>query len=198
MSAVFSAADDDFASDRQVAQLRIPPHSIEAESSVLGGLLLDNSAWDRIGDVVINEDFYRHDHRLIFQAIVKLIERSHPADVVTVSEQLEKSAQLGEVGGLDGALAVGAGGVAGDPVEGGGVGGGGLPDLGGLLVELLLEFRLEVVERGRAHERLHGAGLLLQTLKAQVVRPPFQQGQLTGVLQRFGDGRQIATVELIL
>ena len=87
-------------SDAEYQQLRMPPHSLEAEQSVLGGLLLDNSAWDRIGDVVINEDFYRHDHRLIFQAIVKLIERSHPADVVTVSEQLEKSAQLGEVGGL--------------------------------------------------------------------------------------------------
>ena len=86
--------------DTEYQQLRMPPHSLEAEQSVLGGLLLDNSAWDRIGDVVINEDFYRHDHRLIFQAIAKLIERSHPADVVTVSEQLEKSAQLGEVGGL--------------------------------------------------------------------------------------------------
>ena len=55
----------------------MPPHSLEAEQSVLGGLLLDNSAWDRIGDAVADEDFYRHDHRLIFQAIVKLIERSH-------------------------------------------------------------------------------------------------------------------------
>jgi len=87
-------------SDAEYQQLRMPPHSLEAEQSVLGGLLLDNSAWDRIGDAVADEDFYRHDHRLIFQAIVKLIERSHPADVVTVSEQLEKSAQLGEVGGL--------------------------------------------------------------------------------------------------
>ena len=54
MSALFSYADNDPSSDRQIAQLRIPPHSIEAESSVLGGLLLDNGAWDRMGDVVVD------------------------------------------------------------------------------------------------------------------------------------------------
>ena len=58
MSAVFSFAEND-SSDRQVAQLRIPPHSIEAESSVLGGLLLDNNAWDRMGDLLVDSDFYR-------------------------------------------------------------------------------------------------------------------------------------------
>ena len=84
--------------DTEYQQLRMPPHSLEAEQSVLGGLLLDNSAWDRIGDVVINEDFYRHDHRLIFQAIAKLIERSHPADVVTVSEQAGKKRPAGRGG----------------------------------------------------------------------------------------------------
>ena len=69
MSAVLSAVDDDFPRDRQVAQLRIPPHSIEAESSVLGGLLLDNNAWDRVGDLLTDGDFYRYEHQLIYGAI---------------------------------------------------------------------------------------------------------------------------------
>ena len=55
-----------YGSDRQIAQLRIPPHSIEAESSVLGGLLLDNGAWDRVGDLLVDGDFYRYEHRLIY------------------------------------------------------------------------------------------------------------------------------------
>jgi replicative DNA helicase len=64
MSAVLSALHDELGQDRQVAQLRIPPHSIESESSVLGGLLLDNNAWDRVGDVLTEQDFYRYEHRL--------------------------------------------------------------------------------------------------------------------------------------
>ena len=67
MSAVLSASDA-FEPDRQIAQLRVPPHSIEGESSVLGGLLLDNEAWDRVGDVVVDTDFYRYEHRLIYAA----------------------------------------------------------------------------------------------------------------------------------
>ena len=58
MSAVFTPPED-YVQDRQIAQLRIPPHSIEGESSVLGGLLLDNSAWDRVGDILLDGDFYR-------------------------------------------------------------------------------------------------------------------------------------------
>ena len=68
MPAVFSTSDD-LSRDHQVAQLRVPPHSIEGESSVLGGLLLDNSAWDRMGDLLTDNDFYRHEHKLIFSAI---------------------------------------------------------------------------------------------------------------------------------
>jgi replicative DNA helicase len=101
MSAVFSAADDDFASDRQVAQLRIPPHSIEAESSVLGGLLLDNAAWDRVGDLLTDSDFYRYEHRLIYASIGGLINATKPADVITVYEQLQGLGKAEEVGGLD-------------------------------------------------------------------------------------------------
>ena len=99
MSAVFSYADND-PSDRQVAQLRIPPHSIEAESSVLGGLLLDNTAWDRMGDLLVDGDFYRHEHKLIFAAIGGLINGSKPADVITVYEQLQTLGKADESGGL--------------------------------------------------------------------------------------------------
>ena len=100
MSAVFSKADNDPTSDRQVAQLRVPPHSIEAESSVLGGLLLDNGAWDRVGDLLVDNDFYRHEHRLIFAGIGTLINANKPADVITVYEHLQNLGQADEVGGL--------------------------------------------------------------------------------------------------
>ncbi|MBX9964363.1 MAG: replicative DNA helicase [Burkholderiales bacterium] len=83
-----------------LAQLRMPPHSVEAEQSVLGGLLLENSAWDRIGDLISEADFYRADHRLIYRHVSKLIEASKPADVLTVAESLERSAELANSGGL--------------------------------------------------------------------------------------------------
>ncbi|WP_225784869.1 replicative DNA helicase [Xenophilus sp. Marseille-Q4582] len=100
MSAVFSYADNDPSDDRQVAQLRVPPHSIEAESSVLGGLLLDNGAWDRVGDLLVDGDFYRHEHKLIYAAIGSLINGNKPADVITVHEQLQTMGKADEVGGL--------------------------------------------------------------------------------------------------
>ena len=85
--------------DAQLEAARIPPQSIEAEQSVLGGLLLDNGAWDRVADLVTAQDFYRADHRLIFQHIGELIEHSKPADTLTVAESLERSGKLAEVGG---------------------------------------------------------------------------------------------------
>ena len=100
MSAVLSAVGDDYGQDRQVAQLRIPPHSIEAESSVLGGLLLDNGAWDRVGDLLTERDFYRYEHRMVFGAIGSLINASKPADVITVFEQLQNQGKAEEIGGL--------------------------------------------------------------------------------------------------
>ena len=107
MSAVFSspfspfdAGLDELASDPQLAQLRVPPHSIEAESSVLGGLLLDNSAWDRVGDLVNDSDFYRYEHRLIYLAVATLVNASKPADVVTVYEHLQNLGKADEAGGL--------------------------------------------------------------------------------------------------
>ena len=88
------------AGDQSADSFKTPPHSIEAEQSVLGGLLLDNEAWDRVADVINEEDFYRLDHRLIYRHICKLIENNKPADVVTVAESLETSADLKNVGGL--------------------------------------------------------------------------------------------------
>ena len=67
---------------------------------MLGGLLLDNSSWDKVGDLIVEADFYRHDHRLIYRHISKLIERNKPADVITVAESLENSAELQNAGGL--------------------------------------------------------------------------------------------------
>ena len=80
--------------------LKTPPHSIESEQSVLGGLMLDNSAWDRIADIITDNDFYRHDHRLIYHHICKLLSHNKPADVITVAESLDSSAELQSAGGL--------------------------------------------------------------------------------------------------
>ena len=104
MSAVFSDHLNDlpidFSADPQVAQLRVPPHSIEAESSVLGGLLLDNGAWDRVGDLLVDGDFYRHEHQLVYAAIGALVNASKPADVITVFEHLQNQGHAEAVGGL--------------------------------------------------------------------------------------------------
>ncbi len=83
-----------------VEAYKIPPHSIETEQSVLGGLMLDNHAWDKVADIISDDDFYRQDHRLIYHHICKLIEHNKPADVVTVAESLEISAELQNAGGL--------------------------------------------------------------------------------------------------
>jgi replicative DNA helicase len=87
--------------DSAAEALRTPPHSIEAEQAVLGGLLLDTAAWDQVADAVAAEDFYRRDHRLIFEAIGQLAVESKPCDVVTVSEQLQRHGLLEEAGGLE-------------------------------------------------------------------------------------------------
>ena len=86
--------------DSQLDDLRLPPHSIEAEQSVLGGLLRDNNAWDRINSLVSAADFYRYDHRIIFLSIVALIDAGKPADVITVNEQLVLMGKAEDCGGL--------------------------------------------------------------------------------------------------
>ena len=86
--------------DDQIDKLKLPPHSVEAEQSLLGGLLIDNEALDKVADVMSEIDFYRHDHRLIYQHIAKVIEANQPADIITVGESLEKSDELKNVGGI--------------------------------------------------------------------------------------------------
>ena len=101
MSAIFSASEDYMSSsDKQVAQLRIPPHSQEAESSVLGGLLLDNNSWDKVADLLVEADFYRYEHRLVFASITSLVNTNRPADVITVFEQMQSQGKAEEIGGL--------------------------------------------------------------------------------------------------
>ena len=95
-----SQAGTSFHSDPSIDRIRVPPNSVEAEQSVLGGLLLENSAWDRIGDLLREDDFYRADHRLIWRHIARMVEASRPADALTVAESLERNNELDEVGGL--------------------------------------------------------------------------------------------------
>ncbi|MBU1555763.1 replicative DNA helicase [Rheinheimera muenzenbergensis] len=86
--------------DKQVAAVKMPPHSIEAEQSVLGGLMLDNEAWDRVAEKVVEQDFYLRAHRFIFAAMSRLAEATQPIDIITVSEDLEANLQLDDVGGF--------------------------------------------------------------------------------------------------
>ncbi len=83
-----------------VDDLKVPPHSIEAEQSILGGLMLDNEAWERVSERVTEEDFYRHDHRLIFRTMQRMVDKSHPIDVITLSEHLTEIQKLDAAGGL--------------------------------------------------------------------------------------------------
>ncbi len=87
-------------SDYPADALRIPPHSLQAEQSLLGGLMLDNETWDKIADKVNEQDFYRKEHRLMFHALSLLAEDGQPFDVVTLAENLERREELDEVGGL--------------------------------------------------------------------------------------------------
>ncbi len=93
--------------DDATEALRVPPHSIQAEQSVLGGLMLENRAWDQVADQLVETDFYRREHRLIFAAVSALAEQDRPFDVVTLAEELERKEALDDVGGLPylGALA---------------------------------------------------------------------------------------------
>ena len=85
---------------QRVEDLKVPPHSLEAEQSVVGGLMLDNRAWDEVADIINEKDFYRHDHALILRAIDALSEDGQPYDVVTVSEWLGARNELDSIGGL--------------------------------------------------------------------------------------------------
>ena len=98
-STLYKPANNYQVSD-SVQGMKVPPHSIEAEQAVLGGLMLDNRAWEKIADLVTEVDFYRRDHRLIFRSIANLEANDQPFDVVTLSEQLGKNNEQEDAGGL--------------------------------------------------------------------------------------------------
>lgn len=86
--------------DSATQALKVPPHSVEAEQSVLGGLMLDNSAWEQVSDLLVEQDFYRHDHQLIFRGIAELMEQANPVDVITLAEWHNQRGELDKVGEL--------------------------------------------------------------------------------------------------
>ncbi|WP_305815873.1 replicative DNA helicase [Photobacterium leiognathi] len=86
--------------DNQMDAIKMPPHSLEAEQSVLGGLMLDNEKWDMVAEKVVANDFYSRPHRIIFQATAALLEAGQPLDLITLSEHLEQSSTLDDVGGF--------------------------------------------------------------------------------------------------
>ena len=87
--------------DDALDAIKQPPHSVEAEQSVLGGLMLDNNTWDTVSEVLLEEQFYRPTHRMIFRTMQKLIDDGRPIDVVTLSEELDRTAELEQAGGLE-------------------------------------------------------------------------------------------------
>ena len=95
------ALDDGAPIDAAERRLKVPPNSVEAEQSLLGGLMQDGAAWDKVADLIVADDFYRKDHQLIFSAVAELAEDGHPSDVVTVSEFLENRGKLADSGGLE-------------------------------------------------------------------------------------------------
>jgi len=99
-SLTYPSSNDYQVADAPMQNFKIPPHSIEGEQAVLGGLMLDKRAWEQIADRITEEDFYRFDHKLIFRSIAKLEAADKPFDVVTLSDELSKAHQLEEAGGL--------------------------------------------------------------------------------------------------
>ena len=94
------AKEKQFIRDKEMDNLKVPPHSLEAEQSVLGGLLLDNETWDRVSEKVVAQDFYSRSHRIVFEMIGVLIEGNEPVDLITLSEGLENDQKLEDAGGF--------------------------------------------------------------------------------------------------
>lgn len=93
------AVPDKF-SDDKIEKLKIPPHSMEAEQSVLGSMLIAPDSWDKVAEIVIEEDFYNRSHRTIYRGIIRLLQANKPVDIITVSEELESHDELEEAGGF--------------------------------------------------------------------------------------------------
>ncbi|TNE83076.1 MAG: replicative DNA helicase, partial [Gammaproteobacteria bacterium] len=87
-------------SDLETSRVKVPPHSLEAEQAVIGGLMLDNRRFDEVSEIISSVDFYRQDHRLIFGAVERLAGDSEPMDVVTLAEYLERAGDIEDAGGL--------------------------------------------------------------------------------------------------
>ncbi len=103
MSETLSMAKPNFKSasaDLETSRIKVPPHSVEAEQAVLGGLMLDNRRFDEISEIISAADFYRQEHRLIFAAVERLASESEPLDVVTLAEFLERTGDIEDAGGL--------------------------------------------------------------------------------------------------
>jgi replicative DNA helicase len=92
--------------DDALAMIKQPPQSIEAEQSVLGGLMLDNNTWDTVSEILLEDQFYRGDHRMIFRTMQKLVDDGRPIDVVTLSEELDRTGELEQAGGLEALVAL--------------------------------------------------------------------------------------------
>ncbi|MCF2947279.1 replicative DNA helicase [Paraglaciecola aquimarina] len=86
--------------DDKVEKLKVPPHSIEAEQSVLGSMLIAPDSWDKVAEIVVEDDFYNHSHQIIYRAIVRLLSKNEPIDLITVSEDLENLDELESAGGF--------------------------------------------------------------------------------------------------
>ncbi len=89
------------AESSNLSTLKVPPHSVEAEQAVLGGLMLDNSEWDNVADVLLAGDFYRAEHQLIYKVMLGQSEANSPIDVVTLVEALNSLGELDNAGGID-------------------------------------------------------------------------------------------------
>ncbi|KWU02340.1 replicative DNA helicase [Vibrio toranzoniae] len=100
MSVVIVDSKSQKSANDPVDAIKVPPHSLEAEQSVIGGLLLDNERWDTVAEKVVSKDFYSRPHRLIFEAVKDILEESSPLDLITLSEHLELREQLEDVGGF--------------------------------------------------------------------------------------------------
>ena len=95
--------DDDIllAEDSELQQIKTPPHSLEAEQSLLGALMVDNALWDSVSESLLPDDFYRNEHRQIYRAMISLADANSPLDVITLGESLEKEKLLESVGGMN-------------------------------------------------------------------------------------------------
>ncbi|WP_394170394.1 replicative DNA helicase [Saccharospirillum alexandrii] len=93
--------DDLFSHNDELAGLKVPPHSLEAEQSVLGALMVDNSQWDNVAEILLPDDFYRNEHRQVYRMMIRLAEQTQPLDVITLGEALDNEKQLDAVGGME-------------------------------------------------------------------------------------------------